>query len=201
MLSSNRFWFCAVVFVLGTQCQGATNIKSGDKVYLENDSCSLHRGWIKCTTFPLNKCSTQKEDWSSLTIYNEDGSDIMNGDIVSLRHSKGKWLDCNHTDNKCAIEEVHDGDVGSTEWTTSPQQHFIIRNKLDFGHISEGQKIFLEYEWFAGFCLRPSENLIFGNALLTDKCNENLLTGICDPWYITLETPTIPTTQFPTTAV
>jgi len=195
---SSRFWFCVVFFVLGT-CQGATNIKSGDEIYLNNDACTLHRGWIKCTTFPINKCSTQKEDWSSLAIFNEDGTDIMDGDLVSLRHSKGKWLDCNHTDAKCAIENVHDGDIGVDEWTSSIQQQFIIKNKLGLGHINSDQKVFFEYQGEAGHCMRPSQNLIFGNSLLTDFCNENVITGICDSWTITLDTPTLPTAQPGTT--
>ncbi|CAL4126397.1 unnamed protein product [Meganyctiphanes norvegica] len=198
MVGSSRFWVCVVFFVLGT-CQGATNIQSGDEVYLQNDSCTLHRGWIKCTTLPFNKCSTQKEDWSSLTIMKEDGTDIMHGDLVALRHAKGKWLDCNHTSFKCEIEQVHDGDVGGDTWTSSTQQHFIIKNKLGFGHISDGQKIFLEYVWETGHCMRPSESLIIGNQIVTDACNENIITGFCDPWLITLETPTIPTAG-PTTA-
>jgi len=192
-----------VFFVLGT-CQGATNIKSGDDVYLGNDSCTLHRGWVKCTTLPFNKCSTQKEDWSSLKIYNEDGTDIMYGDLVVLSHANGKWLDCNHTDSKCEIESVHDGDVGSNEWTTSTQQQFIIKNKIGFGHINDGTKVYLEYVWEIGHCLRPSENLILGNQLVTADCNENIILGLCDPWLITLETPTIPstvpTTEAPVTA-
>jgi len=188
MLDSNRFWICVGFLLLGA-CQGK-DIKSGDKIYLENNSCTLHRGYIKCDTFPINKCSTQKDDWTPLTIFKEKGGDIKNGDHVTLQFSKGKWLDCNHTDSKCAIEKVHDGDTGSNEWTSSKQQHFTIRNKRNYGHIKDKSKVFFEYEWDDGTCLRPSENLIFGNSLRTDKCNENMFTGICDPWHITLDEPT-----------